>query len=280
MLLLRPPADLDDWLSAGIAARFDGAADAFSAVHFPALLAGSIVVVTEGAFGIAAGAGFHRLPAACVGGPSPLPRVLQHTARLRYVGVMVRPAAMAAVLGGLPGALCGSIAAARDVFGPEGRYLPEALAPLADAAAIDALFGFVRLRVRRTGDARLRAAQHLQAANGRDLAEAARGHGCSTRQLERRFVAAFGVGPKRFQRLARTEMAMRHVLAGGRCDADFALRMGCYDQSHLGRDLRELAGLPPATLAQAACGDDPSLWALRAGAAYARAGIRADFAAA
>jgi AraC-like DNA-binding protein len=277
-MLVRPPPDLDDWLSAGVAARFGGPCGAYGTARFPALLAGSLVLALEGRFGLHDGLRFHALPAAVLSGPSAGPVTLHHTARLRYVGLMVRPAAIGALADGLPGALAGGMVDARDAFGPAWTPVATACADTAsDAAALDCLFAFIRQWRTARRQAHADAAHRLQATWACGAAEAARLQGCSTRQLERRFQQAFGLGPKRFQRVARNEAAMRHVLAGGRADAGTADRLGYFDQSHLARDLRALGGMPAATLAGLATEDD-SFWPLRVGAGYAAAGIRPDFA--
>jgi AraC-like DNA-binding protein len=188
---------------------------------------------------------------------------------------------MAALLGGLPGALADQVVDARAFFGgPWAGHVAERHLAQGGQAALASLFAFVRRRVQAVGVEPLRAAQALQHRWTEDVGSAARGHGCSVRQFERRYLSTFGVGPKRYQRMARVECAMRHVIGGGRTGADLAFQLGYYDQSHLARDLRDLGGLDSlarANLAGARAGGEPSLWPLRLGAGYGRAGIRADF---
>jgi AraC-like DNA-binding protein len=81
--------------------------------------------------------------------------------------------------------------------------------------------------------------------------------GVSSRQLQRRFVAAVGYGPKTFQRIAR----FQRLLALGRAPGSpgrvpallgqlgaLALAAGYADQAHMTRDVRELAGRTPSML--------------------------------
>lgn len=67
------------------------------------------------------------------------------------------------------------------------------------------------------------------------------------RRLERRFLNAVGLGPKRFARIARfhhalTAMERRH----GQGWAEIALDTGYYDQAHFIREFKEFTGLTPS----------------------------------
>lgn len=279
LLVVPPPAGLDGWLSAGIAVRLQAPAAFPSAAssRFPAGVASAIVVTSHGRFGLQDSAKFNAFPAAFASGPSTRPVAVGHDGPLVSVGVMVRPAAAAALLGPLDG-LVNQAVAADDLFGATWQPVQRAMQASEPEAALQALFDFVESRARNSGRvAALRDALALQQASLLGVTEAAQRCGCSPRQFQRRFVAAFGIPPKRFHRLARAEVAMRIALAAGRCDADLALQLGYFDQSHLGRDLRELAGLTPAEVARMPAQGDPAWWPLRVGAAYPGHGVRADF---
>jgi AraC-like DNA-binding protein len=71
--------------------------------------------------------------------------------------------------------------------------------------------------------------------------------GLSTRQLQRRSTAAFGYGAKTLSRVLRMQRALSLVRRGIR-PADSAARAGYADQSHLARDMKELAGVPLGAL--------------------------------
>lgn len=274
-MLVRPPADLDSWLSAGVAMRF-GPGDAQLPFRFPATVATAIVVTVTGRFGLQHGESFHPLPQAFVGGPATRPVSLHRTRSLECVGVMLRPEAAAAVLGDTPGLLVDRLADASDVFPSEWAETLERIALRADTAArLADLFAFVRGRMAQSR--RRDAAGQLRNAALCGVRAGAAHLGCSPRQLERRFNAQFGLSPKRFHRLARVETAMRELLAGRGRGVAGALALGYFDQSHLARDLRELGGVTAAEVALAATGADPSLRPLRIGAGYEAAGIRADF---
>lgn len=70
--------------------------------------------------------------------------------------------------------------------------------------------------------------------------------GLGARQLQRRFRAGVGIGPKLFARITRFQRALS-MLDGrvhGRL-AELAASCGYFDQAHLIRDFRQLAGITP-----------------------------------
>jgi AraC-like DNA-binding protein len=81
-----------------------------------------------------------------------------------------------------------------------------------------------------------------------DLANLARGLGLSVRRLERRFAAAVGLPPKLFSRIQRFSSVFRLLEEPSRDWVETALDCGYYDQAHLIRDCRNLAGTTPAAL--------------------------------
>jgi transcriptional regulator GlxA family with amidase domain len=83
------------------------------------------------------------------------------------------------------------------------------------------------------------------------VAELARETGWSARHLDNRFRAEIGLTPKAAARVIRFDrarrMLMRRVGAGGPpALADLAAAGGYYDQAHLAREFRGLAGVPPS----------------------------------
>jgi len=70
--------------------------------------------------------------------------------------------------------------------------------------------------------------------------------GWSTRHLEHRFRGEFGITPKSAVRLTRFERSVEAVRDPRRGLADVAADCGYADQSHLAREWRDLAGLPPS----------------------------------
>ena len=72
--------------------------------------------------------------------------------------------------------------------------------------------------------------------------------GWSRRHLGERFRREYGLTPKEAARVIRFDTARHLLQAPGRPGlADVAARCGYYDQAHLTREWRELAGCPPTT---------------------------------
>ena len=72
--------------------------------------------------------------------------------------------------------------------------------------------------------------------------------GLSSRQLERRFRAEVGVGPKLLSRILRFQQVFRAVDANEPAWPIVALDCGYYDQAHLIKDFRQFAQQTPAVL--------------------------------
>ncbi|SCE86748.1 transcriptional regulator, AraC family [Micromonospora carbonacea] len=82
---------------------------------------------------------------------------------------------------------------------------------------------------------------------GRPVAEAAAEVGLTPRALHRRCRTLFGYGPKTLARILRMRRALALARAGTPL-AEVAAVGGYADQAHLSRDVRDLAGVPPAVL--------------------------------
>ena len=74
--------------------------------------------------------------------------------------------------------------------------------------------------------------------------------GTSARQLQRRFLASAGYGPKMFQSVLRLQRLLNVARrAGARLTlADLAAYAGYSDQAHMTREVQRFAGCPPALL--------------------------------
>jgi AraC-like DNA-binding protein len=75
----------------------------------------------------------------------------------------------------------------------------------------------------------------------------ARAIGLSERQLRRRSLDLFGYGPKMLGRILRMNRALELARAG-RPLAEVSVDAGYADQAHLTREVKALAGVPPAVL--------------------------------
>jgi AraC-like DNA-binding protein len=129
-------------------------------------------------------------------------------------------------------------------------------ARIAEAALVQdkiaALEGFLVRRPLRAGradslvsEATCRLARHRSI----HMRELSRSLGISERQLQRRFRAAVGYGPKTFQRVLRLQrlLALAAVPHAGSA-AELALDAGYADQAHMSREVRALAGGTPGAL--------------------------------
>jgi AraC-like DNA-binding protein len=95
--------------------------------------------------------------------------------------------------------------------------------------------------------------QLLQAGGAVRVADLAAGTGWSGRHLASRFRAEIGLTPKAAARVVRFDRARRrlveHVSGAGQAGyqlADLAAETGYFDQAHLAREFRALAGVPPS----------------------------------
>ena len=266
--LVAPPPDLLPWVTAGVRVSLRSASAQPPPVHLPALVEGGLTVVLEGDLGLPGADGrFTALPRCLMSGPHAQPATLYRTPRLRCVGLRLQPAGLAALLGASPAALPAAPTRAGDIWGLAWTHGLERLHGAADDdARIGVLFDFVRgwLRRHARNAERTRQAWRLQGA-ALDLAGAGAAMALSRRQFERSFDATFGLRPKLFQRIARLEGVLRAAIPSGRTDAQLALDHGYYDQSHLGRELRLLAGASLTTLVESVRARDERYWPLAIG---------------
>lgn len=85
------------------------------------------------------------------------------------------------------------------------------------------------------------------------IEQLSRGLGWSRQHLRRRFMQQVGVGPKQLARVVRMQRAV-DVLQRRPSDgiAGTAVALGYFDQAHLSRDLRDLAGVTPLVVQSSA----------------------------
>ncbi|MFI9330464.1 helix-turn-helix domain-containing protein [Kitasatospora sp. NPDC052868] len=187
-----------------------------------------------------------------LGGLHTAPALITHDGRQSGVQVAVHPLAARALFGVPAGELAGIDLPAGDVLGPVGERLQHALRSAADwperFAALDgALLRAARPSGRVPAEV-LWAWQALRRSGGAlSVAELARETGWSARHLQERFRRETGLTPKAAARVIRFDRA-RHLLAGPLPPprlAELAVRCGYFDQAHLAREFRALAGCAP-----------------------------------
>jgi AraC-like DNA-binding protein len=162
-------------------------------------------------------------------------------------GVRFRPGAAGAVFGVAAAELVDRRVPLADLLGAatERRLVDR----LEATARPDAIEGLVRRHLRAVDpvvDLAARVARDPRC-NATVLADVS---GLSTRQLRRRFDRAVGYGPAFYARVARLQRFATSALRWPeRGLAELAASAGYTDQSHLGRDTREIAGRTPTELA-------------------------------
>lgn len=190
---------------------------------------------------------------ALAGGLSTSPVPVLHDGNQYGIQLALTPAG-ARVLLGAPSAALGPWAVdLEDVIGVDSRELTDRIA---GASGWEERFAIVdRVLMRRTASSRsdgpdphlARAWELLVTDPGRAIKDVADELGWSRRHLGSKFVSEFGLAPKDVARVARFDRSRRMMRTGrfGRV-SDVAAVCGYYDQAHLARDWRDLAGVPPS----------------------------------
>lgn len=173
------------------------------------------------------------------------PQTYAHAGGVTALGLIVRPAAAACLLGPAIGALTDEALPWSAIVGePEAARLEDEIGRMGNAlACLRTLTASFSRAMAAVPQARWQHHQHLCDAMGRHGARAADTLGIGRRQLERRCLGALGVSPKRFERLERFHRALSAVMTQDAASlAENSLEAGYYDQSHLALDARQLGG--------------------------------------
>jgi AraC-like DNA-binding protein len=188
---------------------------------------------------------------AFVGGLHAAPATIRHDGTQVGVSIQLTPLGAHALLGMPAGALAWSVVDLEDVLGRPAGELVERLAEARTwAARFTVLDEVLTSRLDEpAGPARetVRAWERLVASGGRlDVGTLAKEVGWSRRHLSERFRVELGLPPKVVGRVLRFERARRLLEAPRRPSlAEVAAVCGYYDQAHLNREFRELAGCSP-----------------------------------
>lgn len=191
-----------------------------------------------------------------VGGLHTTPALITHEGRQAGVQLAVNPLGARALLGLPAGALAGADLDAALVLGPFAAHLHERVSAASNWPERFAVVDEVLLRHARL-DQRPRpqitfAWQRLLGAGGLlPIAELAAEVGWTSRHLRDRFHTEIGLTPKAAARIVRFDRARRrlqheHALAGPPTLARIAPAFGYFDQAHLAREFRALAGCAPS----------------------------------
>lgn len=177
--------------------------------------------------------------------------VFVHRERTRLIGASLRAPAAAVVLGVPQERLTREPVALDTLCGDAGAALCTHLAEMRDLherlALLDAFF-IARLAITRT-DARLASALETLVRQERDGDVVEIGT-AGTHQVSHAFDTWVGMGPKRFARIVRLELALRRMRANPDQDLSaLAIDLGFADHAHFSREMRAFAGLSPAEIA-------------------------------
>jgi AraC-like DNA-binding protein len=198
-----------------------------------------------------------------LGGLHTAPALVTHDGRQSGVQLALTPLGARALLGMPAGALAGIDVEAADVLGRLAGELRERVAAAPGwAGRFAVLEEFLVGRVRAApapGGAAPRpevsyAWDRLRRSRGAvSVADLAAETGWSARHLGEQFRAETGLSPKSGARVVRFDRARRRMLrrqaeSGRVVLAELAAECGYYDQAHLARDFRDLAGCPPSVL--------------------------------
>jgi AraC-like DNA-binding protein len=187
-----------------------------------------------------------------VSGPTRRPRVATLTPGTTVVGIRFRPGVASSIFGPAAPELVDLSLEVDRVWGRRARTLAERLA---EAGSPEQAARLLEQEVAHRSESGMESDPLVMAAIGRlqpwrpdDVGAWAAGLFISPRQLRRRFVAAFGYGPKTFQRIRRFQgflalSQLHHVDHHGL--ARLASVAGYADQAHLTRECSELTGLTP-----------------------------------
>jgi AraC-like DNA-binding protein len=193
-----------------------------------------------------------------VGGLHTSPALIRHDGAQSGIQLAVSPLAARALLGLPAGELAGIDVHGADVFGGRAAQMHERIRelpgwPARFAMLEEFMLGRLRAADERAGisaEVRYAWSQLVRAGGNVPVARLAAETGWSDRHLRSRFRAETGLGPKEAARVIRFDRA-RHALrrraaAGQPPDlAGLAVSAGYFDQAHLDRDFRLLAGCPP-----------------------------------
>jgi AraC-like DNA-binding protein len=195
-------------------------------------------------------------PASCVTGIQGAPIVVEAPDRpCRVIGVRFHPPGAFAVLHHPLSELTGLTADLRELVVAAAEELAgrchDAGSP---AARVHRAVAWLERRLH-GGSESPRPTREVQRAYGRiraaegavRIATVREDVGLRTGRLTHAFLEQVGVTPKRFARILRFRRALE-LLRDGSPLSEVALRAGYYDQPHMNREFRQLAGLPPRQL--------------------------------
>ncbi|MFD4180026.1 helix-turn-helix domain-containing protein [Rhodococcus sp. NPDC058514] len=188
---------------------------------------------------------------ALASGLTTAPVTIRHDGNQHGVQLALTPAGSRALLGVPAAALGAWVVDLGDLLGADATELSDRIAAESSWDARFAVLDDVlsrRLAVAEIDPHLAHAWRLLTSADGVvRVGQVAREIGWSRRHLVGRFTAEFGVSPKDAAKLARFHRSHQLLRAQPSISlADAAALCGFYDQAHLARDWRDIAGIPPS----------------------------------
>ncbi len=192
-----------------------------------------------------------------LGGLHASPALIGHDGAQSGIQVALKPLGARALLGLPAGELAWVDVPASAVLGADSARIHDRVRAAGGwperFRVLDEAFGALRGRPDTVAAPEVRWAWELLLRTGGTVpvSELAAETGWSGRHLASRFRAEIGLGPKAAARVIRFDRARRKLLgsagAGPRTGlADLAVACGYFDQAHLAREFRALAGCPPS----------------------------------
>ncbi|MEU9132601.1 helix-turn-helix domain-containing protein [Kitasatospora sp. NPDC048540] len=187
-----------------------------------------------------------------LGGLHTTPALITHQGSQSGIQLALDPLGARALLGMPAGELARLDLSAGEVLGPAAAELRERVLAAPDwpgrFAVLDTLLPTLCREVRGPAPEVRRAWRLLTASGGAlPVGELAREVGWSRRHLLARFRQETGLSPKEAARVIRFDRARRLLAAApATALADLAAATGYFDQAHLAREFRALAGCPPS----------------------------------
>jgi AraC-like DNA-binding protein len=177
------------------------------------------------------------------------PLLLRPTGVARMLGIGFHPDGASGLLCRPVQELSGLFTSVDDISSRLSRSLDDALNGPNAVARVEAALLSCATAARRTDLVVGEAIKRIENAKGAvDVAVLAKELTLSTRQLERRFLATVGLPPKLFSRIQRFT-GVYAAIGQASCNwVETAVSCGYYDQAHLIRDCRRLAGVTPKSL--------------------------------
>ena len=190
-------------------------------------------------------------------GPWIDPFVIRLPAGTKIVGARLRPGQGPSVLGIPAAELLNQSASLYDLLGKNGapsRIVLDQAMPVSENSQLPEVLARATCPATVPDRAVLASIRWLARHPCTPVQQLSQWIGISQRQLQRRFSAAVGYGPKMFQSVLRFQRLLHFAnrLAPPRSLADLAATAGFADQAHMTREVQRFAGCKPTALMRSA----------------------------